>query len=404
MDKLITNRLEVINKKPGGGLFNSPPICELTEQAKSANYGESLVKLCSSSLATNPAAVPKLLKCVDSFQAYIDAQNMYLNDYYNKCRESLIIQLGKSSSDLKHRHDLQALQLIALNNNDLNKASLINSILNQTTHIPVLNNNIPPVSTLSLNSTATSHAHAQNYNNNNNNNNNNQLESINNTSRFPNPPSLTRTNCTSVFNDFILDNFAASTMLKNDRQSKGTAPLLNARNVSLHETIHEDDSIDGHLFDPVVANNGDFNSDSNDMDSIPSADVNMNGAVAKSSNGHTSVFTLDNDVGGKMKIRYAPLSPIRHLICSPGLETTAYRYRISILYRGACNGQCYQNKPWSNQVHLHYIVNTVNCNDHISRLVKKQGIQFYNSFVLQNPERLNQLIQLYKMEKVKQHQ
>lgn len=49
---------------------------------------------------------------------------------------------------------------------------------------------------------------------------------------------------------------------------------------------------------------------------------------------------------------------------------------------------------------IHYIINTVNCNDHVSRLVKKQGIQFYNSFVLQNQERIKQLIQMYKMEKV----
>ena len=95
-----------------------------------------------------------------------------------------------------------------------------------------------------------------------------------------------------------------------------------------------------------------------------------------------------------------PLSPIRHLICSPGLESKAQNCKIIILYRGRCNGVCYQNKPWSKEMHIHYIINTVNCNDHVSRLVKKQGIQFYNSFVLQNQERIKQLIQMYKMEKV----
>lgn len=102
------------------------------------------------------------------------------------------------------------------------------------------------------------------------------------------------------------------------------------------------------------------------------------------------------------RLRAGPMSPIRHLICSPGLEATAHKYKIIVLYRGVCNGYCNPNKPWSKEVHLHYIVNTVNCNDHISRLVKKQGIQFYNSFVLQSSDRWNQLIQLYKMEKVKQ--
>jgi hypothetical protein len=93
-------------------------------------------------------------------------------------------------------------------------------------------------------------------------------------------------------------------------------------------------------------------------------------------------------------------APIRHLICSPGLELKAHRANLIVLYKGHCNGNCYQNKPWSNEEHLHYIVNTINCNDHVSRLVRKQGFKFYNSFLVENKDRQTYLIGLYKMEKV----
>jgi hypothetical protein len=144
-----------------------------------------------------------------------------------------------------------------------------------------------------------------------------------------------------------------------------------------------------------------------DMDQNQEAMITQNEATnsvnnAKESTEARTDETIVLDKGLKPRLRGGPLSPIRHLICSPGLEEKAHKYKIVILYRGTCNGYCYANKPWTKQSHMHYIVNTVNCNDHVSRLVKKQGIQFYNSFVLQTPDRWNQLIQLYKMEKVKE--
>ena len=95
-----------------------------------------------------------------------------------------------------------------------------------------------------------------------------------------------------------------------------------------------------------------------------------------------------------------PQSPIRHLICSPGLELKEYKCNIIVLFMGSCGQNCNEKKDWTSKVHMHYIVNTVNCNDHISRLVKKLGFEFYNSFVLQTKERQLQLISTYNMHKV----
>ena len=113
----------------------------------------------------------------------------------------------------------------------------------------------------------------------------------------------------------------------------------------------------------------------------------------------TNTEAIKIDKSQRPKLRGSPLSPIRHLVCSPGLEEKAEKHKIVILYRGTCNGSCNPNKLWTKQSHVHYIINTLNCNDHVSRLVKKQGLQFFNSYVLQNPERWNHLIKLYKMEK-----
>jgi hypothetical protein len=376
MEKVLSSCMELKNSKKLCNRDQDELAVDsehLTSNLQVQNCFDTVAKLCSSSLSDNPTAVLKLLKCIESLQTYLDVQNQYLVEYYAKSKENLIIQLGRRSSDLKHRQELQALLLSAIKDNDLNKAALINSVINQSTYIPVMNS-------LQLNSSSTAP---------------NSFSSSN----FIQQPTCSA-NAASTLSNFILDNFASRNIFSDSK----AASNLNSE----HDT--QDMNTGSSSFDDNVfensSNDGNMQNNSIDKSSVPTASSALD-SEQKTQNGETStngssttVFTLTNDP--RSRIRYTPLSPIRHLICSPGLEATAHRYRISILYRGVCNGMCYQNKPWSNQVHLHYIVNTVNCNDHISRLVKKQGIQFYNSFVLQNPERLNQLIQLYKMERVKQ--
>ena len=97
-----------------------------------------------------------------------------------------------------------------------------------------------------------------------------------------------------------------------------------------------------------------------------------------------------------------PKSPIRHLICSPGLELKDYKANIILMYKGSCgnNGSCDERKVWAHKNHVHYIVNTINCKDHISRLVTKIGFEFFSSFVLQTKERQMQVISTYNMQKI----
>ena len=102
-----------------------------------------------------------------------------------------------------------------------------------------------------------------------------------------------------------------------------------------------------------------------------------------------------------MPIIIGPKSPIRHLICSPGLEFKDNKRNIIVLYKGSCSTYCNDKNNLKQKVHVHYIVNTVNCNDHISRIVKKLGLEFFNSFVLQSQDSQAQVISTYNMEKVK---
>jgi hypothetical protein len=95
-----------------------------------------------------------------------------------------------------------------------------------------------------------------------------------------------------------------------------------------------------------------------------------------------------------------PKSPIRHLICSPGLELKEYKANIVLMYKGSCGNNCAERKEWTQKNHMHYIVNTVNCRDHISRLVAKLGFEFFSSFVLQTSERQMQVVAMYNMQKV----
>lgn len=270
-----------------------------------------LVENCS--LSKNENFFNKMVKMCDSINKTIDTNNIILNENMPHIKELVLLDLTRKSSDLSHRQQLQQLLVNALNENDLNKAFLINSFLN------------PNQNQASLNSI-----------------NQGQMEN---------------------FLDLL--NQVNQTKEKEDNQETEMIPINELPDTEMRENII--------------------------------ADVSTKETSDKSED----KLLMEKQI--KPKLRSGPLSPIRHLICSPGLEEKAHKYKIIILYRGACNGYCYANKPWSKQAHLHYIVNTANCNDHISRLVKKQGIQFYNSFVLQSPDRWNQLIQLYKMEKVKQN-
>ena len=116
--------------------------------------------------------------------------------------------------------------------------------------------------------------------------------------------------------------------------------------------------------------------------------------------------------------------PIRHIICSDGLENLQTKFKMIVLFKGKCNGKCYQNKPWCHLEvrfviilrqyiyiymfiyyfyffqHSHYIVNAVACTDHISRLIRRMGLIFYNSFLIDSVDRQNQVKIWYNMQKV----
>ena len=298
----LTEQLSILDDEQ---LINNPNV-----QSKF----DILAKLCLSPLVENSVVVSKLLKMFDSVQTYFDTQNQYLSDYYAKCRENHIIQLGKNSSELKHRTELQNILLSALNENDLNKAALINSILNQSSFIPISNNS------------------------------------------NSNSPTLPAT--ASSFNNFILDNFATSrNFLGETRATTSHNHHHNHNHQSNHDTsqVDSDETINESNLDENGFEN--LNNERHNVNGINSGcsseladmDMSVKFSLKENANESNSIFSLNDS---RTKIRYTPLSPVRHLICSPGLEATAHRYKIIILYRGICNGHCYQNKPWSNQVNV----------------------------------------------------
>lgn len=293
----------------------------------------------SSSLINNQSIQPKIIKMLDTVQTYLDLNNEKLVEHLSKQREHETLDLTKKSNDLNHRQKLQSLLVESIDNNDFRKANFIHTCLhaNETNATNFLNNN----DTTTTTATTTCDYETQIENDYNNN-------SID-------------------YNFEPTEAFESST---------ASSLSLSNNNGYKMEDNYEENSLN---------NNSNNNIGGGGTTSFSSEYINLNDSI--------------RDAFTKAK-KSNPLSPIRHLICSPGLELKAQNCKIIILYRGKCNGICYQNKPWSKEMHIHYIINTVNCNDHVSRLVKKQGIQFYNSFVLQNQERIKQLIQMYKMEKV----
>jgi hypothetical protein len=291
----------------------------------------------SSSLINNQSIQPKIIKMLDTVQTYLDLNNEKLVEHLSKQREHETLDLTKKSNDLNHRQKLQSLLVESIDNNDFRKANFIHTCL---------------------------HANETNATN-----------FLNN-----NDTTTATTTCdyeTQIENDYnnnsIDYNFEPTEAFES---STASSLSLSNNNGYKMEDNYEENSLN---------NNSNNNIGGGGTTSFSSEYINLNDSI--------------RDAFTKAK-KSNPLSPIRHLICSPGLELKAQNCKIIILYRGKCNGICYQNKPWSKEMHIHYIINTVNCNDHVSRLVKKQGIQFYNSFVLQNQERIKQLIQMYKMEKV----
>ncbi|CAF0947414.1 unnamed protein product [Brachionus calyciflorus] len=268
-------------------------------------------------------SLEKMVKMFQTIQNSMDTHNSFLTENLSHLKELILLELTRKSSDLSHRQQLQTLLINALNENELNKAFLINSFLN-------------PCPSKQLPNTSDS----------------NQIEN---------------------FLDLI-------NQVNNQNQKDNDVDMNLTPSISTEQVISTQDTNQNENNQSLEIKETSSEKPSEILDE----NINLNKKI-------------------KPKLRSGPLSPIRHLICSPGLEDKAHKYKIIILYRGVCNGYCYVNKPWSKQDHLHYIVDTVNCNDHISRLVKKQGIQFYNSFVLQSPDRWNQLIQSYKMEKIKQN-
>lgn len=251
-----------------------------------------------------------MVKITDSLSSSFNCQGLIMDENIPHFKELLLLELTRKSSDLNHRQKLQQLLIESLNENDLNKAFLINTFLHPNQSLNNLNL-LNSCQNLDDNQTTASSGSKENY---------------------VNSSEIDKNNLS-----FTTENF----------------------------------------------NN---NIDINDL-------FSLNEYNSK----NQEVIKIDKNQ--RPKLRGSPSSPIRHLICSPGLEEKAEKHKIVILYRGTCNGSCNPNKPWTKQSHLHYIINTVNCNDHVSRLVKKQGLQFFNSSVLQNSERWNHLIKLYKMEK-----
>ena len=331
-------------------------------------------------LVTSPVALanelvrPKILKMIDTIQSHLELNNEKLIVQTAKNREHQLIELAKKSSDLNHRQQLQTLLIESLGLNDFRKASYVFSFLSENHHSP----DLAAIQTSIL----------DNYNN------NTAAAATNNY------------NTTDEMDDnetFTMNGFESSPVKSESyNHNHNHNNTNNNNNTSNSLIIDYDDDPDTSQQQPQL----NTFSNSSTSSSSRSSNLNINRPFTHSS-GSTSAAEYNNinlndsirDAFTKAK-KTNPLSPIRHLICSPGLEAKAQNCKIIILFKGRCNGICYQNKPWSKEMHIHYIINTVNCNDHVSRLVKKQGIQFYNSFVLQNQERIKQLIQMYKMEKV----
>ncbi|RNA44880.1 hypothetical protein BpHYR1_034831 [Brachionus plicatilis] len=230
----------------------------------------------------------KIYTKTNSLSESFDCQGLIMDENVPHFKELIMLELSRKSSDLSHRQQLQHLLIESLNENDINKAFLINTFLNP-------NQSLRTSSELRENGIDSAHIYKNNLND-------------------------------------------------------------------------QTDNLESNI-------------EMNDLEILEqSSKINQDSEAIK----------IDKSL--RPKLRGSPLSPIRHLICSPGLEEKTEKHKIVLLYRGSCNGSCNPNKPWSKQSHFHYIVNTVNCNDHISRLVKKQGLQFFNSSVLQNPERWNHLI------------
>lgn len=353
----------------------------------------------SSSLVDNTILTSKIFKMFDSIQRYFEINNDHLNDHLAQTRENEKIEISHKSSELTHRQHLQTLLITALNKNQIGKAMCIGSILDPNLSLTSTSAiyDQQPIAVESKSSSSSSGNDSQ-------------------TSANPSGGSGTA-NTHSNHSMMTRRSIQMNRLLSTENTAKTAAQTEDNANKS-HESV---EVIDEPVVEVSRLTNGYGSVDAYDYHDNkiePSTSTNHESMEESRTNGDSSgnvscnairnlprlenPFRNQNNRSRKKRAKFlGPLSPIRHLICSPGLEKNAHMFNIIILYRGTCNGQCYENKPWSKQVHLHYIVNTVNCNDHISRLVKKLGIEFYNSFVLQNPERRNQLIQLYQMERVK---
>ena len=313
----------------------------LLPQANALNF-DFISSLASSSI-DNHTLRPKILKMLETVQTYLDLNNEKLIEQIGKQREHEMVDLAKKNSDLAHRQRLQELLIEAVSSGDFKKASFVYTYLGE----PGSNMNF------GLN--------GQDFNN----------ETL--STSYGQTMEMTTNEDDSEY------------LIEYDDQLKEDSVFNEGVNGFDRRQIRQDN---------YASNVSSNEYPEEEYETPPENSLKDEKYTTGSSN-----EALNIDALAKSK-KSQPLSPIRHLICSPGLEAKAYKTRIIILYRGKCNGVCYQNKPWSKENHIHYIINTINCNDHVSRLVKKQGIQFYNSFVLQNQERVRQLIQMYKMEKV----
>ena len=257
-----------------------------------------VAQLASSPIFENPYIKPKILKMIETVQANFDLTNEKLIDQIGRQREHEHLELSKKLADLNHRQKLQSMLLEAINECDFQKANYINEFLN-------------PLNT---------------------------------------PNSINTQSCSQAKNVPLFADMNSSLAARNNNHN-------NIENADADLCQMPDNGF-------VIKNEANSNESFAQTSGNDSASCSIEyGELDEDKNAHDSEM-LTNNINESLKEAFAkvrrpnPLSPIRHLICSPGLEAKLHNSRISILFRGDCNGICYQNKPWSKEQHIHYIINS----------------------------------------------
>jgi hypothetical protein len=246
----------------------------------------------------NELVQPKILKMIDSIQNFLDLNNEKLIEQIGKNREHQLIDLAKKSSDLNHRQKLQSLLIESIGLNDFRKASFIFSYLNEnnsSTQFAAINE---------LNSQTISDENTNNFNN---------REVMDENETF--------------MNDL------ESSPNKNESYNKNNNHTDNASNGLIID--YEDDllEIHSHLHHQSTHLQNNYNNSNSSSNSSRCSNFNNNKLFTNAHNSSSSISAVEyNSINLNDSIRDAfskakksnPLSPIRHLICSPGLLNIIY--------------------------------------------------------------------------------